>query len=90
MTSKEFREYFELFDDDVKVCIILANPSNRIFYDIKEQFVITDMDSPVICIEVGNEYPMDEEMIAACEEDENLANALPGQMEISDFPEVMP
>ena len=52
-------------------------------------FVITDMECPVFCVEIGVEKPMDEEMVKACEEDEQLADNIPGQMYITDFPEVM-
>ena len=43
----------------------------------------------MFCIEIGVEKPMDEEMVKACEEDEQLADNIPGQMYITDFPEVM-
>ena len=33
---------------------------------------------------------MDAELVAACEEDERNAENMDGQMEITDFPEVMP
>ena len=44
----------------------------------------------MFCIEVGEEKDMDAEMVAACEADEKAADDLEGQMDISDFPEVMP
>lgn len=62
MTNKELREYLELFDDNKDVCFLIANPSKRVFYREVEQFVITDMDKPCICIEIVEEYPMDDEM----------------------------
>lgn len=37
-------------------------------------------------IDVGKESDMDEKMVQACEEDENVE----GQMEIEDFPEYLP
>ena len=80
MKNKEFIEYLKNFKEDEEVCFILANPKKRMLYEINNKFVITDMDNPVICIEVGNEHPMDKEMIAACEEDEKLADVIPGQM----------
>ena len=39
---------------------------------------------------VGEAKDMDSDMVAACEEDERKADNLSGQMEITDFPEVMP
>ena len=33
---------------------------------------------------------MDVEMVAACEEDERNAENIKGQMDITDFPEVLP
>ena len=44
----------------------------------------------MFCIEVGEEKDMDAEMVAACEEDERSADDLEGQMDITDFPEVLP
>ena len=44
----------------------------------------------MILIDIGKEADMDVEMIAACEEDEKSADDLEGQMQIEDFPEVMP
>ena len=51
---------------------------------------ITDLGQPVFCIDVGEESDMDEEMVAVCEEDEKNAEELDGQMDITDFPEVLP
>lgn len=48
------------------------------------------MEQPVFCVTVGEEKDMDSDMIAAREEDERNADNLSGQMEITDFPEVMP
>ena len=45
---------------------------------------------PLILIDIGKESDMDAEMISACEEDEKSADDLEGQMQIEDFPEVMP
>lgn len=90
MTNKELKEYLDLFPDEVSMSIILANPPKRMFYEVSNYFVITDIGNPVFCVEVGEPKPMDEEMVKACEEDEKAAMNLPGQMEITDFPEVMP
>lgn len=90
MKNKEFIEYLKNLKEDEEVCFILANPKKRMLYEINNKFVITDMDNPVICIEVGNENPMDEVLAQACEECEKEETLLPGQMEITDYPEVMP
>ena len=44
----------------------------------------------MFCIEVGEEKDMDAEMVESCEEDEESEGDIPGQMQIEDFPEVMP
>ena len=89
MTNKELKEYLDTFPDKAEVVFILANPQKRKLYEISNEFVITDAGQPVFCIEIGVEKPMDEEMVKACEEDEQLADNIPGQMYITDFPEVM-
>lgn len=85
MTNKELKGYLDLFHDDAEVVCIIANPKRRKVYEIENDFGITDMGQHIFCIEVGNEKPMDEEMIKACEEDEKADKNLPGQMEITDF-----
>ena len=90
MTNKELKEYIDRFPDDAEVSFLLANPQKRKFYEIVNKGVITDIEYPVLFIEVGDEHPMDEEMVRACEEDEKAAVNLSGQMDITDFPEVMP
>ena len=90
MKNKEFIEYLKNFKEDAEVCFILANPKKRMLYGIDNKFVITDMDNPCICIEVGDGHTMDEELAQACEECEKAESLLTGQMEITDYPEVMP
>ena len=90
MTNKELKEYLNTFPDDAQVSFILANPRKRKLYENTNTFGITDQGQPVFCIEVGEEKDMDAEMVAACEADEKAADDLEGQMDISDFPEVMP
>ena len=51
---------------------------------------VTDQGQPLILIDIGEESDMDAEMIAACEADEKSTDDLEGQMQIEDFPEVMP
>lgn len=90
MTNKELKEYLNTFPDDASVNFILANPRKRKLYENVNTFGITDQGQPVFCIEVGEEKDMDAEMVAACEEDEKVADNLEGQMDITDFQGVMP
>ena len=68
----------------------MENPRKRKLYEVERVDFITDMEQPVFCVTVGEAKDMDEEMETACEEDERNAENLAGQMEITDFPEVMP
>ena len=79
-----------MFSDDADISLILANPSKRKLYEVERVDFITYMEQPVFCVTVGEEKDMDSDMIAACEEDERNAGNLSGQMEITDFPEVLP
>jgi hypothetical protein len=90
MTNKELKEYLNTFPDDAPVSFILANPRKRKLYENANTFGITDQGQPVFCIEVGEEKDMDAEMVESCEEDEESEGDIPGQMQIEDFPEVMP
>lgn len=65
----------------------LVNPRKRKLYEAINVLFVTDQGKPVFCIDVGD---MDSEMVAACEEDEKDADNLEGQMNITDFPEVIP
>ena len=90
MKNSELKEYLNTFPDDADVSLILANPRERKLYKCVDALCITDQGQPIFCIDVGQSSDMDEEMVAACEEDERNADDLDGQMTISDFPEVMP
>lgn len=90
MKNSDLKEYLNGFSDEADVSIILANPRKRKLYEVVNVIVITDQQSPVFCIEVGIESDMDDEMVSACEEDEANARNLEGQMNITDFPEVLP
>lgn len=70
MINKELIEYLQQFPDDAKPSFIVANPKGRLVYETVETMGITDMEAPVLCIEVGPAHNMDEEMVKACEEDE--------------------
>ena len=90
MKNSELKEYLNTFSDDANVVLLLANPMKRKLYKVERVDFITDMEQPVFCVTVGEAKDMDEDMVAACEEDERNAENLAGQMEITDFPEVMP
>lgn len=86
MNNGELKEYLNGFPDDASLSVILTNPKKRKLYEINKIYIGSDFGHPVFFIDVGKESDMDEEMVKACEEDENVA----GQMEIEDFPEVLP
>lgn len=90
MANKELKEYLNTFPDDAPISIILANPRKRKLYSVENILYITDQGRPVFCIDVGAEKDMDTELVAACEDCEQDADNLEGQMEIGYFPEVMP
>ena len=90
MKNSELKEYLNTFPGDADVSLILANPRDRKLYECVDVLYATDMGQPIFCIDVGQESDMDAEMVAACEEDERNEEQLDGQMEIADFPEVMP
>ena len=78
------------FPDDAEISLILANPRERKLYDVENAFGITDAPNPIFCIDVGNESDMDAELVAVCEECEKERDILEGQMEISDYPGIVP
>nr|DAU44213.1 MAG TPA: hypothetical protein [Caudoviricetes sp.] len=86
LSNKELQEYFNRFTDDAPVSVILVNTKKRKLYEINKIYIGSDFGHPVFFIDVGKESDMDEKMVKACEEDENVE----GQMEIEDFPEYMP
>lgn len=90
MKNGELKEYINTFPDDAPVSLILANPRKRKLYEAINVLFVTDQGKPVFCIDLGNETVMDSEMVAAFEEDEKDADNLEGQMNITDFPEVLP
>lgn len=79
-----------MFPNDTDVSIIVANHKERKRYEWEQVDFITDVGFPVFGIIVGKEFDMDEEEAAICEECEKEAQQLAGQMNITDFPEVMP
>lgn len=90
MKNCELKEYLNIFPDDANVVMLLANPRKRKLYEVERAEFITDMEQPVFCVTVGEAKDMDADMVTACEKDERNAENLAGQMEITDFPEMMP
>lgn len=70
MKNSELKEYLNMFPDDTDVSLLLANPKERKVYRHNGLGGITDMDIPVLVVEITETLDMDEEMIRACEEDE--------------------
>lgn len=90
MKNSDLKEYLNSFPDDAPVSIVCANPRKRKLYKLEDVMFVTDQGQPLILIDIGDEADMDEDMVAACEEDERNVDNLEGQMQIEDFPEVMP
>ena len=90
MKNSELKEYLNTFPDDADISLILENPRKRKLYEVERVDFITDMEQPVFCVTVGEAKDMDTDMVTACEEDERNEENLAGQMEITDFTEVMP
>lgn len=90
MKNSELQDYLSTFPDDAPVSVIIANPRKRKLYECVDAFGVTGEGQPIFCIDIGEAKDMDTEMVAVCEEDERDAEELEGQMEITDFPEVMP
>ena len=90
MKNCELKEYLNIFPDDANVVMLFANPRKRKIYEVERIDFITDIGQPVFCVTVGEAKDIDSEMVAVCEECERNADNLSGQMEITDFPEVMP
>lgn len=90
LKNSKLKEYLNTFPDDALISVIIANPRKRKLYSLENILYIVDQGQPVFCIDVGLEKDMDAELVTACEECEQGADNLEGQMEIEDFPEVMP
>ena len=82
MKNSELKEYLNTFPDDADVSVIIANPKKRKVYPVTDYGAITDIGQPVFCLEVGEPADMDKENI--------LHTDVTGQMDFTDFPEVLP
>lgn len=92
MKISELKEYLNTFPDDAPVSIVCANPRKRKVYEPKMVLLMSDEEFkfPALVIDIKNERNMTEEERRACEDGERDADDLEGQMQIEDFPEVMP
>lgn len=88
VSNAELQEYLANYSRKEDVSILIASPKERKLFKCDKVFFITDHEAPVICIEVGESVDMDAQMVAVCEECEN--DVLEGQMEISDYPGIVP
>lgn len=90
MKNSELQDYLSTFPDDADVSYLLANPRERKLYECVNVFGVIDAPNPLFCIDVGEAKDMDDDMVSVCEECERDAEQLEGQMDITDFPEVLP
>ena len=90
MKNSELKEYLNTFPDDAPVSVIIANPRERKLYECVDVFGVIDAPNPLFCIDVGEAKNMDDEMVDDCEECEQEAENIEGQMDITDFLEVLP
>ena len=90
MKTRAFKHHLSTSLAHEDVSYLLANPRERKLYECVNVFGVIDAPNPVFCIDVGEAKNMDDEMVAACEECERDAENIEGQMDITDFPEVLP
>ena len=90
MQNEELKRYFASYAGEKEVAILLANPQKRKMYECVGVELITDMGKPVIGIIVGEESNMESELVAVGKECESNDDILKGQMEISDYPGIVP
>ena len=90
MSNTELQIYLSTYSGKENVSILLANPKERKLYKCENVMFISDHDTPIICIEVGESVDMDTQMVAVCEECEKENDIVEGQMEISDYPGIIP
>ena len=71
MTNQELIEYLRRHPLNSELSIVVANPKRRIRYETEIVIMITDVDHPTICLEVGEPIGFDAEETAVAEECEN-------------------
>lgn len=70
MKNGELIEYLNMFPKGVPVTVLLASIRGRKVYDCEDVLGITYMGYPVIGVIIGAARDMDEDEVAACEEEE--------------------
>lgn len=73
MTVKELKGYLDRFPEEKELVVIAVNPPERKKYDVTGLVALTELEFPVIGIELGQAHGFDEEETAATEEDEGGA-----------------
>ena len=79
MTVKELKAYLDKYPNNEEVRFIVADVKNRISWTDYQIGVIgiTNAPAPVICLELHEGEPFDDEMIQAAEEAERNMEAKP-------------
>ena len=70
MPVKCLIEYLKKWPEDKIVAFICVDVKERTIYDLKELTVLTDSETPTLCLNIGDPEPFDEEMREAAEEAE--------------------
>lgn len=70
MPVKCLIEYLKRWPEDKIVSFICVDIKERTIYDLKELTVLTDSETPTLCLNIGDPEPFDEEMKEAAEEAE--------------------
>lgn len=65
MNTNELMEYLQKFDGETELNFLAADIRQRLLYDTKKIFCITDQGFPVFCLEVGDPELFDEEEMKA-------------------------
>ena len=70
MKAKELINYLQTFEPDAKIGIMVTNPTGRMRHKVDGFYCLTDAGFPVLCIEVGDGIPFDDDEKKAAEADE--------------------
>ena len=66
MNRTELQEYLSEFENE-NISVIIANPKDKVVYKIKDFFVITDQEQPVLVFEIDETVPFNDIQDAADE-----------------------
>lgn len=53
MKTKDMIEYLQTFDPETEIAMVVANPPDRIRYEVQKLICVTDAGKPFIGVEVG-------------------------------------